>query len=268
MVINCDWCGAALERRPSQIAKGKRNFCDLKCKGKWQAAHPRKKVRVTKVCSRCGVEFLVKPSAVKNRKYCSLACYRPPVMRTCERCGKEYVAPPSQRLKYCSQGCYLATKKARANKYFCVDCDKTIGRRAKRCRSCSAKHRWASAEFRKKWAIIQAKRFSKMHQGKKIPPTNIEQIVIDILDGFDAIHYSQYCPYGCRYIFDEFIPPNTLLEINGTYWHSLPKMKLRDQRKASWARNQGYDLFIIEEDELKERGNVVVEKILERQEFW
>ena len=56
---------------------------------------------------------------------------------------------------------------------------------------------------------------------------------------------------------DEFVPPHTLIEIQGGYFHSeehFPGIRERDAEKAQWAKDNGYELLAIWEHEIKERG--------------
>ena len=76
------------------------------------------------------------------------------------------------------------------------------------------------------------------------------------LDICSIEHISQYRPDGYSRIYDEFVPPNLLIEIHGDYWHGpeRPKVQKRDVEKAVWAKDNGYHLVIIWEHEIKEQG--------------
>lgn len=44
-----------------------------------------------------------------------------------------------------------------------------------------------------------------------------------------------------RLVFDFYVPRfNLLIECDGDYWHSKPKVKTRDARKTAQARKLGY----------------------------
>ena len=87
-------------------------------------------------------------------------------------------------------------------------------------------------------------------------PTSIELQVAAALDICGIEHETQHRPEGYSRPFDEFIPPNTLIEIQGDYWHGpeRPKQQKRDAEKARWATDNGYELVAIWEHEIKERG--------------
>lgn len=95
-------------------------------------------------------------------------------------------------------------------------------------------------------------------------PTTLEIALQKALNQLKITHHSQYRPKGCSYVFDEFLPPDILVEANGDYWHGLDRMVERDKLKGEWAETFGFRLVVIWESEAKERGMfaVVVEKIL------
>lgn len=67
-------------------------------------------------------------------------------------------------------------------------------------------------------------------------------------------HICQYRPDGSRWPFDEFVPPDTLIEIQGDYWHSLPKNQERDAEKCKWAEEHDYKLIEIWEHDINQYG--------------
>jgi len=90
-----------------------------------------------------------------------------------------------------------------------------------------------------------------------LSPTSIELEVVTALDDLNISHQSQYRPDGYSRIYDELVYPNTLLEIQGDYFHSeehFPGIQERDAEKAQWAEDNGYNLVVIWEHEIKERG--------------
>ena len=88
-------------------------------------------------------------------------------------------------------------------------------------------------------------------------PTSIELQVAAALDIMGIEHTPQYRPDGYSRIYDEFVPPNTLIEINGDYFHSeehFPGIERRDAEKAQWAEENGFGLVVLWEHEIKEQG--------------
>jgi len=87
-------------------------------------------------------------------------------------------------------------------------------------------------------------------------PTSIEIQIAAALDIMGIEHQTQYRPEGYSRIYDEFIPPHTLIEVQGDYWHGpkRPENQKRDAQKAQWAAENGFELLVIWEHEIKERG--------------
>ena len=92
------------------------------------------------------------------------------------------------------------------------------------------------------------------HDGVFQSPTSIELQVAAALDIMGIEHESQHRPNDCRWPFDEFVPPNILIEVQGDYWHSLPEKQERDAEKAQWAEEHGFNLIAIWEHEIKAQG--------------
>lgn len=77
--------------------------------------------------------------------------------------------------------------------------------------------------------------------------SSLEKIFKNILDDANIQHIHQYV-HG-PWSFD-FLIENTLIEINGEYWHSLKKQQIRDKQKRSYvSNNTTYDYMIINEHE-------------------
>ena len=96
------------------------------------------------------------------------------------------------------------------------------------------------------------------------PSTSIEIAVSVAFDILDIEHKPQYRPDGYSRVYDEFVPPNVLIEVQGDYWHSLDETQKRDAEKAAWACDNGYHLVVIWEHEIHEVGAIelVKERVL------
>ena len=54
-----------------------------------------------------------------------------------------------------------------------------------------------------------------------------------------------------RFVVDFYIPKlHYCLEVDGDYWHSLPRSQERDYRKDKYLRNQGYRVIRISESDI------------------
>ena len=98
-------------------------------------------------------------------------------------------------------------------------------------------------------------------------PTSIEIIVSESLDFLGYEHTSQWHPPDYTKIYDEFIPPDTLIEVNGDYWHCNPKVYPdgpinemqesnveRDKQKEAWAKDNKYRFFVLWETDINKHG--------------
>lgn len=143
----------------------------------------------------------------------------------------------------------------------------------------AAKERWAAGEMN---YALQALQSDEAHQrrceamlmrwergdfdGIFQSPTSIEIAVAVALDNLSIEHESQYRPASTRWPFDEFVPPNILIELQGDYWHGndFPDHQERDAEKAQWAKDNGYCLVVIWEHEIKEHGapSLIVDRVM------
>jgi len=115
---------------------------------------------------------------------------------------------------------------------------------------CTDEHRQVCADImRQRW---ERGDFDNVFQS----PTSIEMQVAAALDILGIEHEPQYRPDGYSRIFDEFLPPNTLIEVQGDYWHGdkRPEQQQRDAEKAQWAAEHGYKLITLWEHEINAVG--------------
>ena len=122
----------------------------------------------------------------------------------------------------------------------------------------ASKAMWESEGYRQRMSEIRKVMWARGdYDGVFRSPTSIELQVIAALDIMGIEHKSQYRPDGYSRIYDEFIPPNILLEIHGDYFHSeehFPGICKRDTEKAQWAKENGYDLITIWQHEIEKYG--------------
>jgi len=57
----------------------------------------------------------------------------------------------------------------------------------------------------------------------------------------------QYIITGSYHPYDFYLPSeNLLVEIDGTFWHSLPKQQVKDEEQVAFAINSGYNIIRID----------------------
>lgn len=76
-------------------------------------------------------------------------------------------------------------------------------------------------------------------------------------NNIDFIHPWNLEPY---YQCDFYIPNmNLIIECDGDYWHSLPKMIHRDRTKDSYAKNRGYNMLRLPEHVINKKEFDILE---------
>jgi len=81
-------------------------------------------------------------------------------------------------------------------------------------------------------------------------PTTLENRVAGALTAFDIGFVPQFSPVGTESVYDFFVEPDCLIEVQGKHWHKDDKSKKRDKRKKVWAVDNGFRFFEINEDEM------------------
>ncbi len=90
-------------------------------------------------------------------------------------------------------------------------------------------------------------------------PTSIEIATRGVLKNL-GVHFIEQHKVG-RYFFDFYAPDHSvLIEVNGDYWHNLPKNKKRDKLKSKYARikHPDYTQLVIWEHEFRDLKSVKV----------
>ena len=81
-------------------------------------------------------------------------------------------------------------------------------------------------------------------------PTSIEKIIYQKLKDFGIIYESQYV-VGNRFIVDAFLPDhNIIIEVDGSYWHSLDRVRNKDKAENAYLKKCGYRVIRIPEKEV------------------
>lgn len=87
--------------------------------------------------------------------------------------------------------------------------------------------------------------------------TTIEVAVAAVLDAL-GVEYRTQERIG-RYCADIYIPSRRLvIECDGDYWHTLPGVQERDQKRDDWFRSQGYQVVRLWESDIRNDANSCV----------
>ncbi len=119
-------------------------------------------------------------------------------------------------------------------------------------KSMATRERMRAAQLTPKAAEARAK------MCRRRGPTSIELAVRAVLDmlGEDYIFQHQIG----RYVVDFYLPHrNIVLEADGAYWHSLPKVAARDEMRDVRMRELGYKIVRLTENEIKTNALVAVQ---------
>lgn len=196
------------------FASRKGQFCSRNCTYAAFRAEgwPRQKPAIPKICQVCSSEFSINQAAAERAKYCSKKCLG--------------IANGRRQTK-------LPMEKKVAN---CV------------CLQCKA-------EFTKPMSAIKdgrGKFCSKRcmgiyHVHTKRPKISIKEKQFgDALEaaGLTILRNYRIGPWVC----DFYVPrTNRVIEFDGVYWHSLPAMKARDERKDEWLSRNGFAVTRVSE---------------------
>jgi very-short-patch-repair endonuclease len=229
--------------------------CSMKCRVDKRLKTINVAPPTAKICKQCGKEFTVpKKYDKEHTMYCSNACRIANLpkghvanpenteIKHCLICGKpmKVIRCLRNRKKFCSDVCRQASpnkgKKPDPNLTVmrtCLECGKPIAvkrrllNRKKFCsHSCSARH--------------------NVRKQATIRPTSIEVALYQALDLLGVPYIKQHSVKN--YVFDAWLPDHkTIIEADGTYWHSLPDRQERDKKLAVYAKHMGYVLIRLDE---------------------
>lgn len=136
--VSCSQCGTKFVANRHNLRFAPNFYCSDVCR---LAA---RSTSVVKTCAleECGKEFVVPPSAMSRRKYCSRECYGKSKSvkhtTTCEHCGSEFECKPYKKRKYCSRECRAKAVRKYDN---CSVCGKRVWKRELKYGVCSEKCR-------------------------------------------------------------------------------------------------------------------------------
>lgn len=192
------------------------------------------------ICNKCGFETEEKPQH-KNS--------------TCPKCGKgrfqgwnqcecgNWFHPQRLEQRYCSKECGYNYRKTggKKGKHY----PHTQRARVGICPVCGKEYR-AIGDFKDRRQIYCS---HDCYMRSRLETTP-EKIMREFLDKV-GVEYKQEYKIG-KYWADFYLPKhNAVIEVDGDYWHSLPKVKEKDTRKDKYLKSKGINVMHIKECELK-----------------
>ena len=202
-------------------------FCNRSCSNKHRWADPNSSLNSLEVKEKRS-ESMKKIWADPNSKYSS-----PEYRNKISENSKKRMADPNSKFNS------LECKKKQSNsmKRRWVDPNSTIN-------SSECKHK-KSESLKKAFSTPEHKermRQHRLHQRMPRNGTSIERAIEGVLDELEVAYFSGL-PFG-RFQYDEFLPKyDILIECDGDYWHSLPKVIESDKKKNIIAKENGYLLL-------------------------
>ncbi len=149
----------------------------------------------------------------------------------------------------------------------CIDCNKNISRRSKRCRYCNGKVRRKKpnrcincgkkvSKSAKRCAICSMKELFRSLNNKK----NKSETFLEFILKKNVPKEYKYVGNG-RFFIEKYNPDfiningqKKIIELFGDYWHNKPGIKEKDARKMKVYKNYGYDCLVIWEKDLKKNN--------------
>lgn len=265
--VKCANCNELVYIQQWRLKLHKNHFCSTTCNGKFKEIN-----KVKKICEYigCNNEFEVRHTS--NQRFCSDPCSRKYVgelhkngdMIKCNNCNIEFYRPKwhikKNKINFCSTDCHNEYMTSEPVKVYCslIECNnvkyiKPYELNKNGIHFCSTKCAGIAG-----LRIIQS---SPVRNRNTRPEIKFRKLLDD--SNINYIHqYSVPWKHGWKKWYDFFIPSiNTLIEIDGIYWHGKNKknselneqqMKTRnnDTLKNKLASDMGYHLIRIWSDEI------------------
>lgn len=206
--VQCDWCGAYVEKYPSNINETGNNFCGRSCFGKYLSesrkgeGNPGWEDHIEVSCTYCGKTMEKPPHRVNDNNFCDSNCmrsWRSKVVVTCDWCGDEVERFPSEIKRhdahFCDVQCLAKWKSKEWDHKIEVSCD-WCGESLKRVRSNAEGRNFCSQNCQAEWQ-------SDTRAGENHPLwREKEQVACDWCgDEFDKYPYRvasrNFCNYKC-----------------------------------------------------------------------
>jgi len=142
---------------------------------------------------------------------------------------------------------------------YCISCGKELSSyKRKECNKCANKTKWQNIEYVEKVINAMNKPEYKEERSKIsknswksgkmdgvfVSPTKPEKEIMIMLEELNLDYIFQFRPVNFSMIYDFYITKlNLLIEFDGSYWHDLPKVKIRDIKKTQYAEENNYNLL-------------------------
>lgn len=224
--ILCQNCGLEFQAVDTAVGRCRRKFCSRKCANAAKVGNPapNKTDGVVKPCEICGTAFRVPDCRAKTARYCSYPCQHEAKRRVTGAAHKLFTRMP-RTCQWCG-GAFEAipAKVACGQGKYC----------SRRCLGFAT-------------TAAQGGRRSSIE-------ITTEAWLVERGEIFDA--QRQVGPW----LVDFYIPArNLVIEVDGDYWHTKPKIAAKDRQKNGWMRANGYEIVRIWERAVRAADFSVIE---------
>ena len=259
----CKNCNKEFEVKLSD----KKIFCSKKCSQEGHKGNNSKQYinRIKRICPICKKSFYVLPKS--KRITCSKECFKINCLRRvrvksnltkkCIICGKVYRVIPAryEESKYCSQECLNESKR------------RITGEGHPLYGKVDIKCKWCGKTYKIKPSQIGKNNFCsfRCHGCYSVAHQNNPSSIEKKLAGYLIDHNISFiCQFKYKLgVADFFIKPNLIIEVDGDYWHNLPKVKERDKRQTLFLEGEGYTVLHLWEHEINKKPEECINRILE-----
>lgn len=272
----CLQCQKEISCPPS--LQDRKKFCSVLCHNTYNARKQTQKATIDRVCPICNKTFQTKQQH-GGRKTCSKVCSIKSASETnskkdskitkqCQICGEMFSYFPCRNKVVCSRKCQKSltsirqtgTIRAAYVNIKCANCGKEL--RRKESRTKNYKRQFCGKKCYHAWDSVYK---STEEWISKSRPTisGIENIVAFWMDG-NNISYNRQHPIN-HYKIDFLVNENTVVEVNGCYWHGCiscfpgkqedrqTKRRSRDKALNTYCRNRNIPILTIWEHSIRKK---------------
>jgi very-short-patch-repair endonuclease len=213
-----------------------------------------KKEQAKITCKVCGKEFQVKAYRKDKARYCSRACNGKAALtgvfegansprynsveHICRRCGKIFTVKRAHhdqgKYEYCSNACRYPEHV----EITCKWCNKSI--LVTPAQKARGRKQFCSQPCHGAYTVATMQR-----QATSIE-TAVEQVLRDMKEPYTV--QKQMGPYILDFYLSQY---RLVIECDGTYWHSLPNVIEKDQKKDHWLAAHNFKILRLSEKSIR-----------------
>jgi len=231
---NCLNCGKEIYVIPSVAKRGKGKFCSKACSAIFNG-----KARIGKPSPQSRINVLKAHEAVRGKPAWNR---KDKIILTCQFCGQAYQVHECEtdRSKFCSRECshkFKATITGTSHPLW--------KRQLRKCEWCG-KEVWVKPAKLHEFRFCSRQCLGAWVSSNCQSPTKPELIVKDALQKLSIPFETEYRigKYPCDFVL---IQHHIVIEVDGDYWHSLPKRKKLDKIKDAYLQSQGWKVIRLKE---------------------